>query len=319
MPTNAEAFFRSLATAADIEQLIGTAEDLYFDAKALSNESFAASSNQGTLAKAISAFANADGGVIVYGLEAKKDAQGRDVVQAAKPLADPALVQSKILGLVGQILQPPVEGILVETRVGPENRGYVLVLVPPSDSIPHRVKSGHEYYRRHGSTSLPMEHYELEEIFGRRRRPVLELYYRIVRRIGNVADGYYAMIAIGLRNTGRGIARFPGLFLENVKAFPPGFDGSGNVGLAPLPTSDFRNLLHGANNDRAIYPGMELDVVALQHRLDITRVQGTSQIVDVSCSDLLTRYEIYSEDMPTVRGDLRISTEEIRKEINKHG
>src|SRR5450759_4238036 len=98
VPTNAEAFFRSLTTTADIEHLIGTAEDLYFDAKALNNESFSASSDQGALAKAVSAFANADGGVIIYGLEAKKDAQGRDVVQAAKALADPALVQSKILG-----------------------------------------------------------------------------------------------------------------------------------------------------------------------------------------------------------------------------
>jgi hypothetical protein len=60
MATNAEAFFQSLATTADIENLVGKTEDLYFDAKELRNESFAADSEKGPLAKAISAFANTD-------------------------------------------------------------------------------------------------------------------------------------------------------------------------------------------------------------------------------------------------------------------
>ena len=305
MPTNAEAFFRSLASPADIEQLIGMSEDLYFDAKTLSNESFAAASDQGSLAKAISAFANADGGVIIYGLEAKRDAEGRDVVQAARPLGDPALVQSKILGLVGQLIQPPVEGILVETRVGQANRGYVLVLVPPSDSIPHRVKSGHEYYRRHGSSSLPMEHYELEDMFGRRRRPQLELYWKIKHQIwGNPQEGRSAVIHIGLRNTGRAIAKYPGLLLRNCKTWRYGTDGNGNWGLPVLPAPEPQHLRHGGSAERVIYPGVDLDVAVILHPVRLGLNIGDTTM---GCEDLVVDYEIYAEDMRTVASTLRIN------------
>jgi predicted HTH transcriptional regulator len=158
LPTNAESFFQSLSTAPDIEQLVGKSEDLYFDAKCVNNENFVSDPDKGPLAKAISAFANADGGVIVYGLEARRDAEGKDVVQTTKPLEDVELVRSKVLGLAGQLTQPPVEGILVETRPKSGSEGYVVVFVPPSDSGPHRAKAQHKYYRRHGSSSLPMEH-----------------------------------------------------------------------------------------------------------------------------------------------------------------
>ncbi len=314
MPTNAETFFRSLAKASYIEQLIGTAEDLYFDAKTLVNESFSASSDQGSLAKAISSFANSDGGVIVYGLEAKKDVQGRDVVQAAKPLADPALVQSRILGLVGQLLQPPVEGILVEARKKKSKRGYVLVLVPPSDSGPHRSRPQGAYYRRHGSASLSMEHYELEEMFGRRRRPQLELYWKIKHQLwGDPQQGRSAVIHIGLRNTGRAIAKYPGLLLKDCKTWLYGTDGNGNWGLPILPASESRHLRHGGSAERVIYPGVDLDVTVILYPVRVGQNIGDQTI---GCEDLVVDYELYAEDMPTVVSTLRINSSMIIQEMS---
>jgi hypothetical protein len=309
MPTNAEAFFLSLKKAADVEQLIGTAEDLYFDAKTLANESFSASSDQGALSKTISAFSNADGGVIVYGLEAKKDAHGRDVVQCAKPLGDPALVQSKILGLVGQLIQPPVESVLVESRKKKSKQGYVLVFVPPSDSGPHRARPQGSYYRRHGSSSLPMEHYELEEMFGRRRHPQLDLYWQIKPRASTEHNtNNAAVIVIGLRNNGRGIAKYPGLLLKGCTQWHWGYDGIGNFGLPRLPASDPRHIHYGASVERVIHPGVEHAVTAITHPFVMGAQLGEPT---VTCNDLTVAYEIYAEDMPTVVSTLRISSDEI--------
>jgi len=313
LTTNAEAFFNTLATTAAIENLVGKSEDLYFDAKTVNSESFKADSDQGPLAKVISAFANSDGGVIIYGLEAKRDNEGRDVVVATKLIKDVELVCSRVLELVGQLLQPPVEGIVVQSRNDSIEGGYVLVFVPASDSGPHRARPQREYYRRHGSTSQPMEHYELEETFGRRKKPKLELYARVARRVGNRAEGFHALIVIGVKNTGRGLAKYPGICLRNCRAHGYGYDGNGNVGLPPLPTSHPEDLRYGASGERVVYPGVDFDITAIIHPLET--ITEKYQIVSIICPDLKIEYEIYAEDMPTVSGILVLSTEEILKVI----
>jgi schlafen family protein len=309
MRTAAEAFLLSLPSAEAIGGLVGKSEDLYFDAKTLRNEAFTSDSDRGSLAKAISAFANADGGVIVYGLEAKRDVDGRDVVQSPKLLKDVELVRSKIAGLVGQLLEPPVNGVIAETRASKSPEGYVLVFVPPSDTGPHRARPQREYYRRHGSASLPMEHYELEEYFGRRRRPQLELYWKIKHQIwGNPQEGRSAVIHIGLRNVGRAIAKYPGLLLRRCRTWAYGADGNGNWGLPVLPSSEPGHIRHGGSFERVIYPGVDLDVTVILHTVRLAEKVGDNTI---KCEDLAVDYEIYAEDMPTVTGTLRISASAI--------
>jgi hypothetical protein len=92
---------------------------------------------------------------------------------------------------------------------------------------------------------------------------------------------------------------------------------SGNVGLPSLPTADLRNLLYGASGDRVIYPGMELDVVPIQHTLEVQRRDGTLEFDPVGCCDLSISYEIYAEDMPTVRATLSISSTELLTRLDK--
>ncbi|HJU12512.1 MAG TPA: ATP-binding protein [Candidatus Binataceae bacterium] len=313
MTTNAQSFFQFLATAEDVERLVGKSEDLYFDAKTLTNESMTDDSDKQPLAKTLSAFANADGGVIIYGLEAKRGSDNRDVVQAVKPLKDTELVRSRILALIGQLIQPPVEGIIVASRRKSDGSGYVIVFVPPSDSGPHRARPLREYYRRHGSSSLPMEHYELEEMFGRRRRPKLELYSRIKhQRWGDPEQGYSAVVHVGLRNTGRAIAKYPGLLLKNCKTWAYGTDGNGNWGLPPLPASEPNHLRHGGSIERVIYPGVDLDVTVILHPVQLAKKIGDQTI---ACEDLVVEYEIYAEDMPTVKSALRISSDSIIRSL----
>jgi hypothetical protein len=317
MASTASSFMESLGQVGDVEALIDQPETLYFDAKTLKSEALTADSDRNSLAKQVSGFANADGGVVIYGLSASRDTSGRDLVNALQPLSDVKLVASKILGLIGQFLQPPVEGIRVETRARIDGKGYVLVFVPPSDSGPHRSSRNREYYRRHGSATLPMEHYEIEEAFGRRRRPQLELYFRIKERRGNRPSGYHAAILIGMRNVGRGIAKYPGMLLKDARVSSYGVDGNHAFGLTPVPTSSPIDLRYGGALERAIYPDDELDVTTIAHPIEVIDVIGANDYC--RSEDLRVAYHLFAEDMKTITGELSMSAQEIKVQMASIG
>jgi hypothetical protein len=77
-----------------------------------------------------------------------------------------------------------------------------VTLVPESDGGPYMANLGlGRYYTRSGSTSLPMEHFQVVDVFNRRRRPDP----RICATRLETAD----VVAIEIENVGRVTAKAP--------------------------------------------------------------------------------------------------------------
>lgn len=75
-------------------------------------------------------------------------------------------------------------------------------LVPPSDKLPHRaMHADREYWRSTSTGFRRMDHYELEDAFGRRLRPVLRLQVEFEKA------GSWDTIRFRFLNEGRGLAR----------------------------------------------------------------------------------------------------------------
>src|SRR5579864_9443112 len=103
--------FEQLRSLAEIQALVGQTEDLHLDAKEWPIREDDA---QRILAKALSGFSNADGGILVIGVEARSANKGDpDVIQTLKPVADAVGVKSRIENLVGNLIEPPLPGIRV--------------------------------------------------------------------------------------------------------------------------------------------------------------------------------------------------------------
>lgn len=120
------------------------------------------------LCKIVTAFANSAGGQFVIGIESN----------AGKPVRlDGGVVGSSRLDWIHKIINantyPPVESIeVLELR---ETTGcYYIVSVPPSNSAPHQ-NNDNRYYKRRGTHSEPMEHYEIEDIRNRPKRALAPL------------------------------------------------------------------------------------------------------------------------------------------------
>jgi Schlafen, AlbA_2 len=74
---------------ADIAEFIGQSqeENLHLEFKTLANADMRAADDRRNLARALSGFANSSGGLIIWGVEARKNAQGIDCARASAEIA----------------------------------------------------------------------------------------------------------------------------------------------------------------------------------------------------------------------------------------
>ncbi len=183
-------------------------EDLHLDFKmALNGMDSSAKKN---FAKALSGFANSDGGIIVWGVSARKIDE-IDAADRLVPIHQLAKFVSELNSYTGQFVSPLVGA--VEHRAIPdpsqEDNGYVITLVPASDAGPHMAKCGEDrYFKRSGDSFYRLEHYEVADLFGQRPHASLEIYCRPTYHDRRIS------VEVGLKNSGRGLAHFPYLELD---------------------------------------------------------------------------------------------------------
>jgi hypothetical protein len=103
---------------------------------------------------------------------AKKNQDGVDCAQAPAEISSLKLFLSRLNELTGEALSPVVDGVqhkLLETSA---ETGFAATFVPESLSGPHMAKLGDDrYYKRSGASFYRMEHFDLEDMFGRRQKP----------------------------------------------------------------------------------------------------------------------------------------------------
>jgi hypothetical protein len=153
-----------------------------------------------------------------------------------------------------------------------KNRGFVATLIPASDVGPHMALAGvHGYYKRNGDRFLPMEHFEIADMFGRRRRPVLRILHKLSH--GGSGNGFKeANIDLLLENIGRGsaIAPYVDVYTQlgsKLSTTPHGVSVPGVNLMQPLWT-DSRNLFLG-RADLVIHPGIRFHFARTTWRLEI--------------------------------------------------
>ncbi len=267
-------------------------ENLHLDFKKISRADRPAKSDKQSFAKAVSGFANSDGGLIVWGIDARKSG-GIDAACDLCPVLSPDKFRSRLEQLTGESTSPRVDGIRHKTiREHDGKNGYVVTLVPVSDFPPHMAKLGeNKYYKRSGESFYSMEHFDLEDMFGRRARPQLQIVFELISQDVERTD-----ILLGIRNCGKGLARFPCLEVtikppRSWGIVPAGVDGRRATGLTPIQTLADKHLYtFSGRADDVIYPGQTLYVTRLNYH--VSRGDAGQELP----------YRIFSEGMKPVKG-----------------
>lgn len=196
---------------------LGQEENLHLDFKTVSNANFRGNDDKRNLAKCLSGFANSSGGLIVWGVDARKNAQGIDCACERAEIAPVRLFLSRLNELTRDAVSPIVDGIRHKAIEITPDSGFVVTLVPENDSGPYMAKLGEDrYYKRSGDSFYRMEHFDLEDMFGRRQKPLLNvrLEHRPVEGDNTVED-----LIFNVLNIGRAVAKHAGLLalLQNVE------------------------------------------------------------------------------------------------------
>jgi hypothetical protein len=158
------------------------------------------------LAKAMSAFANTDGGVIVLGADAAKRQGGKHDRLAALPgVVDSTLFAERLQAFLRDLTTPAIPGAIARGIEDPQGGpGFVAIHVPLTDAGPFRANGpadvSDRYYIRVASESVPATHQWLAAMFGRRPDPKLRLGF---------ARNDYSIIDVVIQNAGNGSAVLP--------------------------------------------------------------------------------------------------------------
>jgi hypothetical protein len=261
-------------------------ESLFLDFKGSPNggaSPLLASDDNRNLSKGISGFANSAGGVLIWGVDCRRDASGQEVA-SKRPLVDAQAFRTKIEGAISRTTLPPHSGVrtlAIEDRSSVPS-GYCAVLVPQSAVGPIRSVATNHYHLRSGSDFGIVPHDVLAGMFGRSPQP--EIHPNFIDgpiRI-NTRAGYLTMsVGIAVVNFGAVIADRPYLSIR-----ARSYHGE-PLALVDVRTSDYR--ISGyplpvislvANANLAIAPGAS---DFLGHLL-IEMPLGDLRDVDLACS-----------------------------------
>jgi predicted HTH transcriptional regulator len=122
--------------------------------------------DRGNLRKAISGFANSEGGVVVWGIDCSKDAKVGDTATARVPITSPRRFVSWIEGAVSGCTVPPATEVRSVAVTIDSSTGIVATLIPKSPRAPHQVAGEGKYMIRAGSDFVPAPHGVVAGLFG---------------------------------------------------------------------------------------------------------------------------------------------------------
>ncbi|MCK5449425.1 ATP-binding protein [Candidatus Pacearchaeota archaeon] len=159
----------------DLQELINNKIE---ESTTLEYKSMDSLTNNAEIAKDISAMANSEGGLIIYGIKEDAEKYPEEIEWSSdKGLKD------KIDQVLSSKITRKIEGCNIkEVQSDRDNKKFVIVVnVPRSDIAPHQSNKSVEvkkYYRRSNSRIREMEHGEVEDLFFARKRPKLEIELR---------------------------------------------------------------------------------------------------------------------------------------------
>lgn len=126
------------------------------------------------ISKDVSAMANSDGGVLIYGIK-----EDKNLAMEIEPINRKDFSKEWLEQVIQAKIQPRINGIQI-FPISIENEGVVYVIEIPKSNTAHQA-ADYRYYKRHNFMSVAMNDYEIRDILNRTKNPEIELEFKYIR------------------------------------------------------------------------------------------------------------------------------------------
>jgi hypothetical protein len=268
-PESAEALIEAFVTQKRAEDL-----HLEFKQKHDATKALLSDPDKRGLSKAMSSFANSDGGLIVWGVVAKgtNDPEVADVAEALAPISNIDAFHSNLNELISYAINTKLPGarnlkVLCRTDA---SKGYVVTYVPAGEVPPYRAEFANKhYFKRSNNKSYPMEPFDIRDLVARGRYPKIAIKTGLEHLPSGTGLGSFDFV-FSIRNEGPSALESWKLVLEYSNAIVAGqVEGlrnraqSGMRFIGPDNGQWWRSEFWSVNfGDRAVYPEDELVIIS---------------------------------------------------------
>ena len=155
-----------ITTLDDIEQLLGVAEEnvhLDFKRGAALND-LTNNNTKLEIVRDVTAFANAGGGTLVYGV-AEQLTAARSVASALDPVTNVQITRDRLANIISSNSEPPLTAFQVLIIPVPSG-GCIVVIEVTAASTAHQNRADLRYYRRVDASNKPMLDFEIRDVMG---------------------------------------------------------------------------------------------------------------------------------------------------------
>jgi len=179
--------------------------------------------NPDKLSKWVSALLNSDGGLIIIGVT--EDNAGKkerikakiypEKIEYVSPEFNKERIDQIVSNNIYSVSRPDIR-IYPVRNSEVENETLYLIEVPQGDNPPYQAADG-RYYRRLNATKYIMRHSEIADFFGKRRKPRLDLMFKLTKVTGGISNAFDLQISV--TNRGNAIAKNARIIVsfENLK------------------------------------------------------------------------------------------------------
>jgi hypothetical protein len=164
----------------DIENLIlnQVEENIHLDYKA-ADALQKTDGKKKEISKDISAFANSDGGMVIYGVKEFNDPTKKYLPEKTDPIDRNIISKEWLEQVINSNVSPRIDGIkITPISIVNENDKVIYVVEIPKSNTAHQA-GDQRYYKRFNFESVAMYDHEIRDVMNRKKFPKIELSFEI--------------------------------------------------------------------------------------------------------------------------------------------
>lgn len=133
------------------------------------------------ISKDVSALANSDGGIIIYGIAEYNEPKKSHLPEKIDPINRKEFPKEWVEQILNTNIFPRIPNLLITpVKIQKSNELVIYVIEVPKSNTAHQAFDK-RYYKRYNFESIPMYDYEIKDILNRAQLPILRLEFEIIQ------------------------------------------------------------------------------------------------------------------------------------------